>query len=197
MVVRQKMSHFLGLPAKPEHWAKPYISQAVLLCLVVLFISAGSALLGCSIVSYRSIDTCSDATSTDCACPSGKETDCDRYHGDAASSTRHNAAIYSVLSQAILQLLAIYCTVVPVLNDYLSSKDARKLNVNFRVFFVSVIVSTTAAIAAPLTFGAIPAEPQGEMASAILAFASSVFSIITATQLASGVLKLDRKSSNR
>lgn len=149
-----------------EHWAKPYLSQAILLCAVMVMVATSSILLGVAIFFYKTEQP--DNTGG----------------GDQ----------YSCLSQALMQIVASYCTLVPVLQNQISPDSKQKISVvNLSVFYLLVVLSMVTAIATPIV-GWQQQWKDSPAASAVLSFASNVFAIITATQLALGIIKLDLKN---
>lgn len=101
-------------------------------------------------------------------------------HEDSAAVEE---ARFTLLSQTFLQLLANYCTLVPILAYNIKRK---RLSVNHYVFYFSTLASILTAIAAPIVFVQVPTS----YASSILNFISNMLSIVTATQLAGGVIEL-------
>jgi hypothetical protein len=134
----------------------PYLSRAVLWCFVVVVISLGSIFLGISVASLQT------------------------------ENSKYDSALFNLLSQVVLQLLASYCTLMPILDDNLKYKV---VDVNHYVFYFSVAISVLTAIVTPLSYAYAKDRPE---VSVILNFVSSLFSIVTATQLAGGIMQLNR-----
>ncbi|KAK8109043.1 hypothetical protein PG984_014844 [Apiospora sp. TS-2023a] len=105
----------------------------------------------------------------------------------------NNVAFLALLWQALLQLLANYCTVVPVLREqrqrkkgfyYSSSLHQRQalIRVHYVVFYGCVACSVVATVLAPVLLKA-----QCKVPSDIANFASNIFAATAASQLAAGI----------
>jgi hypothetical protein len=138
-------------------------SPTILWFLVVVFISVSCTLLGMALGKQPAIDANPPLI--------------------VATQLQIDQARYTLMSQTFLQLLASYCTLMPVLAYNIKK---RKLSVNHYVFYFSTVASILTAIAAPIVFQVDP----NSIASNLLNFISNMFSIVTATQLAGGVMKL-------
>lgn len=100
-----------------------------------------------------------------------------------------DSSFYNLMSQVFITIFACYCTLAPVLHAHL--KGTVDLQVNLVVFYFTVTAALCTAVAAPVVY---VVHGRGyENASNILIFVSSVSSVITASQLAAGVLKLGRE----
>lgn len=105
---------------------------------------------------------------------------------DGADASRWDSGFYNLMSQVLITILACYCTLIPVLHAHLNQVG---LKVNDIVFYFSIVCALSTAVVAPVVY---VARPQGdwENVSNVLNFVSSVCSVITASQLAAGVLKI-------
>lgn len=104
------------------------------------------------------------------------------------TTTRWDSSFYNLMSQVFITILACYCTLIPVLHAHLAG--SLDLKVNVVVFYVAVVAALCTAVSAPVVY--VARGDNWESASTILNFVSSVSSVITASQLAAGVLKLSR-----
>ncbi|KAH8596551.1 hypothetical protein B0O99DRAFT_685552 [Bisporella sp. PMI_857] len=104
----------------------PVLSPAVLWCVVVIFITLGSVFLGMTIAYQDTIK-------------SGSKYD-----------LMKDPEFLNIMTQTSLQLLASYCTLIPVLGDSLKKK--KKINVNHYVFYFATIASIVTTVAAPITY---------------------------------------------
>src|SRR6478609_4250526 len=89
------------------------ISQPVLWTIVAIFLVVGGSIMGYGI------------------------------HFNASASWQSDPAFYNLLWQAVLQILASYCSLIPVLRDRYenSVKNNRAIRVNEVVFYGSVFLS--------------------------------------------------------
>lgn len=105
------------------------------------------------------------------------------------NNTRFDDNFYNYMSQTFMTILACYCTLLPVLHAHLNKKVGFQLGeVAIVVFYVTVGVALTTAVASPIVY----AKSSSTSVSNALSFASSVCSVVTASQLAAGVLQLGR-----
>lgn len=112
--------------------------------------------------------------------------------GYQLAASQENAALLGLLWQALLQLLANYCTVIPVLREqrqrkkgsHSSSSHKREaiIKVHYVVFYGCVVGSLVATILAP---GLLVA--QCKVPSDIANFASNILAVTAASQLAAGI----------
>jgi len=158
------------------------ISQPVLWFLVTVFIATSGALLGYSIPKIYDQARNNNNNSSGPA----------KYDDDPN--------FLSLLWQAILQLLASYCSLVPVLRErrkkVRNNKMDRVTDIKRRtrnkitqdvVFFGSVIISIITAIMAPILYARLwgsSSKAAPGTASNVLNFISTIFSTIAASQLA-------------
>lgn len=99
-----------------------------------------------------------------------------------------NSNFYYLMSQVFITVFSCYCTLAPVLHAHL--KGTVDLQINLVVFYLTVTTALCTAVAAPVVH-VVHGREYGN-ASNILSFVSSVLSVITASQLAAGVLKLGK-----
>lgn len=139
-----------------------FIRPSVLWMLVVITLSVSGALVGISIQSIAETQPGNDAKCTD------------------------SPRFYSLVSSFFLQTLSAYCHLVPILDDHMRRKD---IDVHHYVFYVSILASMLAAVLAPILYcrGA-----QGPELSVAMNFLANIFDVVTATQLAGGIMKLNR-----
>ncbi|KFA56300.1 hypothetical protein S40293_10360 [Stachybotrys chartarum IBT 40293] len=109
-------------------------------------------------------------------------------------SYRSDPAFYNLLWQTVLQILASYCSLVPVLRDRRQRIAKNKATVGVKaledgVFYGCVALSIISAIFAPITYAQVP-DQGGVTSSTIFNFAATVFAIIPATQLAGRIDEL-------
>ncbi|KAI9147135.1 hypothetical protein HJFPF1_13167 [Paramyrothecium foliicola] len=118
-------------------------------------------------------------------------------HPTEAPSWQGEPAFYNLLWQAVLQILASYCSLIPVLRarHEKSTKNKKLIPVNEVVFYGSACLSIFSAILAPIAYSLFPRSRDGhQTSSTILNFAATIFAIIPATQLAGGVGELVREN---
>lgn len=147
------------------------ISQPVLWCLVALYIPAGAAVLGLSF----------SANNSPTRCENGKL--------NAQSKLSADPNFLSLLWQTILQLLASYCSLVPVLRDRrkrIKAKMQRSKVVHDSVFYGAVAVSVVAAIMAPILYTKLDCGSNVSSSNA-LNFVSTITALIAASQLAARI----------
>lgn len=105
-------------------------------------------------------------------------------------------AMLGLLWQVLLQFLANYCTIVPVLREQRqlkkgsfppSSTRQKIIRVHYHVFYLSVVCSVMATLMAPVLLHAL--APRHKIASDIANFASNIFAVTAASQLAVGITK--------
>ncbi|KAI0177134.1 hypothetical protein BJ166DRAFT_585267 [Pestalotiopsis sp. NC0098] len=144
-----------------------FIRPSVLWMLVVITLSVSGALVGISIQSIASSTQNTPGNSSDAKC-----TDSPRF--------------YSLVSSFFLQTLSAYCHLVPILDDHMRRKD---IDVHHYVFYVSILASMLAAVLAPILYCR---SAQGPELSVAMNFLANIFDVVTATQLAGGIMKLNR-----
>lgn len=104
---------------------------------------------------------------------------------------RLDSGFYSLLSQTFLTLLASWCTVHPVLHNYLTKHRRRvQLPAPTVVFILSFVATICAAVAAPVTYARLLDGDLAENVGNTLNFVSSFFTVVTASQLAGGVMRI-------
>ncbi|KAK6208197.1 hypothetical protein LQW54_006978 [Pestalotiopsis sp. IQ-011] len=94
--------------------------------------------------------------------------------------------LYSLVSSFFLQTLSAYCHLVPILDDHMRRKD---IDVHHYVFYVSILASMLAAVLAPVLYCSGAQVPELSVA---MNFLANIFDVVTATQLAGGIMKLNR-----
>ncbi|KAK8076188.1 hypothetical protein PG994_003460 [Apiospora phragmitis] len=141
------------------------LDEAVFWCTVVILITSTAGILGFQLAASSQTSESSD--------------------------DKNNAALLALLWQALLQLLANYCTVVPVLREQRQRKKAHGrhhdhavIRVHYAVFYGCVVASVVATVLAPVLLRALPTENP---ASSIANFASNIFAAVAASQLAAGI----------
>lgn len=98
----------------------------------------------------------------------------------------------NLLSQTFLTLLASWCTVQPVLHNHLTKKRSRvQLPAPTVVFIFSFFATFCAAMAAPIFYARLRNRALAENIGNTLNFVSSFFTVVTASQLAGGVMRIE------
>lgn len=168
--------HRKVIPPKPlEGGLRAYLDQfldaSVLWFLFGVLIAISGAMLGFSL-----------APST----PSGTN-----------GGSRTDSNFYNFMSQTFMTILACYCTLLPVLHAHLNKRVGFQLgSVAIVVFYITVCVALVTAVAAPIVYVKAGTASAQNISNA-LGFASSVCSVVTASQLAAGVLELGRPGRER
>lgn len=153
------------LPGSFGAFIERFLSPAVLWFLFGSFVAASGVMLGLSLGKANDDNT------------------------TAPTASRLDSSFYNLMSQVFITILACYCTLIPVLHAHLAGNVA--LQVNVIVFYFTIVAALCTAVSAPVVY---VAQVKGwESTSDILNFVSSVSSVITASQLAAGVLKLTRQ----
>lgn len=134
-------------------WLRIAISQTVLWAIVAIFLVIGSIVFGYSF---------------------------DRNGGEGDWDWREDRTFYGLLWQTVLQVLATFCSVVPVLRNQRQNKS-QVFNV---VFYSCASISIVAAILAPIAYVHFSPNKPEITSSSILNFAATIFAIIPAAQLA-------------
>jgi type IV secretory pathway VirB6-like protein len=136
------------------NWLRIAISQTVLWAIVAIFLAIGSIVFGYSFDRNG-----------------GVEEDWD---------WREDRTFYGLLWQNVLQLLATFCSVVPVLRNQRTNKSPV-----FKVIFYSCAsISILTATLAPIAYVHFSPNKPSSTSSSILNFAATIFAIIPAAQLA-------------
>lgn len=105
---------------------------------------------------------------------------------------RLDSGFYNLLSQTFLTLLASWCTVHPVLHNHLTKRRSRvPLPTPTVVFIFSVIATFCAGLAAPVFYARLSNRVLAENIGNTLNFVSSFFTVVTASQLAGGVMRIE------
>lgn len=105
--------------------------------------------------------------------------------GNASTTWRGDPDFYSLLSQALLQIMATYCSFATVLRDQRKSDPWHGTNRVWDVsFYTFAVLSIVSAILAPIAFVHFPGPGRTSSSAAILNFAATVFALIPAVQLA-------------
>lgn len=106
--------------------------------------------------------------------------------GGAPEPDDQQTTFWTLLWTALLQLLLNYCTVVPVIREQRLDVAGQRwiIQVNHVIFYGSVAVSVVATILAPVLQ---KYHPESILAARIPSFISNVFSVVAASQLASGI----------
>lgn len=153
-------------PGSPREVLDRLLSPSVLWCLFGVFVATSGIMLGISLHTTTSNND----------------------DDDAGGGSPYDAGFFNLVSQVLVTVLASYCTLIPVLHAHL--RGGVDLRVNVVVFYVTVAAALGTAVAAPAVY--VARGEHYEDKSNTLNFASSVFSVITASQLATGVLRLGR-----
>lgn len=105
---------------------------------------------------------------------------------------RLDSGFYNLLSQTFLTLLASWCTVHPVLHNYLMKRRSRvQLPAPTVVFIFSFIATFCAAVAAPIIYARLRDPTSAANIGNTMNFVSSFFTVVTASQLAGGVMRIE------
>lgn len=105
---------------------------------------------------------------------------------------RLDSGFYNLLSQTFLTLLASWCTVHPVLHNYLTKRRSRvQLPAPTVVFIFSFIATFCTAVAAPVIYARLPDRASAENIGNTMNFVSGFFTVVTASQLAGGVMRIE------
>lgn len=105
---------------------------------------------------------------------------------------RLDSGFYNLLSQTFLTLLASWCTVHPVLHNYLTKRRSRvPLPAHTVVFIFSYIATFCTAVAAPIAYARVRGQPWAGNIGNTMNFVSSFFTVVTASQLAAGVMRIE------
>lgn len=106
-------------------------------------------------------------------------------------NNRLDSGFYNLLSQSVLTLLASWCTVHPVLHDHLSKQRSRvQLPAPTIVFILSFVATVCAAVVAPVTYARVGNRELAENMGNTMNFISTFFTVVTASQLAGGVMRI-------
>lgn len=110
-----------------------------------------------------------------------------------AGDSRLDSGFYNLLSQTFLTLLASWCTVHPVLHNYLTERRSRvPLPAPTVVFIFSFIATFCAAMAAPIFYARLSNRALAGNIGNTLNFVSGFFTVVTASQLAGGVMRIEK-----
>lgn len=102
-----------------------------------------------------------------------------------------DSGFYNLLSQSFLTLLASWCTVHPVLHDHLNKRRSRvELPAPTIVFIFSFVATVCAAVVAPVTYAKVGNRELAENIGNTMNFISTFFTVVTASQLAGGVMRI-------
>lgn len=102
-----------------------------------------------------------------------------------------DSGFYNLLSQSFLTLLASWCTVHPVLHDHLNKRRSRvELPAPTIVFILSFVATVCAAVIAPVTYASVRDRELAENMGNTMNFISTFFTVVTASQLAGGVMRI-------
>lgn len=103
-----------------------------------------------------------------------------------------DSGFYNLLSQTFLTLLASWCTVHPVLHNHLTKRRSRvPLPAPTVVFIFSFVATFCAAMAAPIFYARLRNRAVAENIGNTLNFVSGFFTVVTASQLAGGVMRIE------
>lgn len=113
---------------------------------------------------------------------------------EPSGNQRLDSSFYNLLSQTFLTLLASWCTIHPVLHDHFTKRKSRvQLPAPTVVFIFSSIATFISAVAAPITYASLSLRDRAwaENVGNTMNFVSSFFTVVTASQLAGGVMRID------
>ncbi|ETS87653.1 hypothetical protein PFICI_01481 [Pestalotiopsis fici W106-1] len=155
-----------------------FIRPPVLWTLVVVTLSVSGALVGFSISKTMSLnEQVSTANPNDAdKCPDP----------NASAHCTSNPKFVGLLSSFFLQILSSYCHLVPILDDHMRRKE---IDVHHYIFYFSIATSMLTAMLAPILFCN---KGKGLELSIVMNFLANIFDVVTATQLAGGIMKLNR-----
>ncbi|KAH8763687.1 hypothetical protein F5883DRAFT_646091 [Diaporthe sp. PMI_573] len=110
---------------------------------------------------------------------------------ESDGSRNLDSSFYNLLSQSFLTLIASWCTVHPVLHDHLSKRRSRvELPAPKVVFIFSFLTTAFAAVAAPVAYSRLRDRALAENIGNTMNFVSTFFTVVTASQLAGGVMRI-------
>lgn len=107
----------------------------------------------------------------------------------APDRNNYDSGFFNLLSQSFLTLLASWCTVHPVLHDHFSKRRSRvELPAPTLVFILCFVATVCAAVAAPIFYAQLADRKSAENVGNTMNFVSAFFAVVTANQLARGVM---------
>lgn len=111
---------------------------------------------------------------------------------DPCGDRRLDSGFYNLLRQSFLTLLASWCTVHPVLHDHLSKHRSRvQLPAPTDIFIFSSVATFCAAVAGPIIYARLYDQDSAENIGNTMNFVSIFFTVVTACQLAGGVMRIE------
>ncbi|KAF7522563.1 hypothetical protein G7054_g12087 [Neopestalotiopsis clavispora] len=140
-----------------------FIKPSVLWMLVVIILSVNGALVGYSISKNVPPDP-----------------------NDSSDKCTSDSRFVGFLSSFFRQVLSSYCHLVPILDDHLRRKE---IDVHHYIFYFSIATSMLTAMLAPILYCN---KDEGLKLSIVMNFLANIFDVVTATQLAGGIMKLNR-----
>lgn len=149
-----------------------FLSHSVFWVVFGIFVATSGLMLGLFLPLYAALTSRCNSTNTKTI-----DTSSDKSTGPFTSD------FYNLMSRVLITILACYCTLIPVLHVH--PTGTKCLKIHDKVFYFIVVVTLATAIAAVVT-----RVTKQDTASSILNFVSSLFSVITAGQLAAGVMNL-------
>lgn len=110
---------------------------------------------------------------------------------ELSGDDRLDSGFYNLLSQTFLTLLASWCTVHPVLHNYLTKPPSRvPLPAPTVVFIFSFVATFCTAVAAPVFYARLSNRTSAENIGNTMNFVSGFFTVVTAGLFAGGVMRI-------